>query len=525
MRSDTAPPQRRLPQPVSVGDGPISGDEAVVPDRSLKLLLGLAAMLVVMIAASQVSDTVGPIFMALNLMIVVWPVQRWLSKRTNTVVGAIGAGLVAVTVLALLFWSIGWAASALIAELPHYKDKFSSLYDQGIDLLGRFGITATQITDQLKSIDAGSVAGTVGKVLSSVGGGLSLLVVVLSVLLFMVIDSMDFQARLERVGTRHKPVLVLALQSFAQGVRMYWVTSAVFGLIVAVLTYIGLWWIGVPLALVWAVLSFVTNFIPNVGFVIGLVPAALMGLLEKGVFGFVAVIVLYSVLNFVIQSVIQPKITGDAVGVTASVSFISLLVWAFILGPLGALLALPATLLVKALLIDSDPQARWLNAFISSNPKTSLEEPLFDTRAQVQPVDPLVPQEAPADDRTFDGADPDPQGHMSAPTEGETGEGSHEHHSPATARQVSDAEDSPAFRAGVGKDSERAPEPTDQVVDENRSTEPTSAVETARPRRAETRPDTATLPSTDGVEASKRRATPRWQPERNNEGPAEGRVT
>jgi len=411
MTSETADRRHLHQPPVTRGDGPVPGDEqAGIPDRSLKLLVGLAALLVVMIAAHEVADMVGPIFMALNLMIVVWPVQRWLSKRTNTVVGAVGAGLVAVTLLGLLFWAIGWAASGLISELPHYKDKFSDLYGQGIDLLGRFGITATQITDQLKQIDAGSVASTVGTVLSSVGGGLSLLVIVLSVMLFMVIDSMDFQTRLERVGTRHKPVLVLALQSFAQGVRMYWVTSAVFGLIVAVLTYIGLWWIGVPLALVWAVLSFVTNFIPNVGFIVGLIPAALMGLLERGLFGFIAVIVLYSVLNFVIQSVIQPKITGDAVGVTSSVSFISLLVWAFILGPLGALLALPATLLVKALLIDSDPQARWLNAFISSNPKTSHEEPVFDTRAQVQPIDPLVEQPAPAEDRAFDQADPDPQG-------------------------------------------------------------------------------------------------------------------
>ncbi len=389
-------------QPDVIGDREVlPGDERVGRDRSLKVLVGLASLLVVMIAANQVSDLVAPVFMALNLMIVVWPIQRWLAKRTTKAIGSIGAGFVAVAALAALFWSIGWAASALIKELPHYKDKFTSLYDQGIELLGRFGITATEITDQFKTIDAGSVASTVGSVLSSVGGGLSLLVVVLSVMLFMAIDSMDFQARLDRVGQHHNPVLILALRTFAQGVRMYWVTSTVFGLIVAVLTYIGLWWIGVPLALVWAVLSFVTNFIPTVGFIIGLIPAALMGFLEKGVFGLVAVVVLYSVLNFVIQSVIQPKITGDAVGVTATVSFLSLLVWAFVLGPLGALLALPATLLAKALLIDADPSARWLNAFLAANPKTSREEPVIDTnRAALTP-------ESPDEDDSLLLADPD----------------------------------------------------------------------------------------------------------------------
>ncbi len=353
-------------------------------DRALKLLLGLAAVIVAAIGASQLSDFVAPAFMALNVMIVVWPVQRWLSRRTAPWFGALAAGLLAVVALGLLFWAIGWAASALIRELPSYGDRFTSLYTQGITLLEGFGITATQITTQLSSIDVSSLAGTIGSVLSSVGGGVSLLVVVLSVLLFLVIDSMDFDRRLQQVADRHNPVLILALRSFARGVRMYWVTATVFGAIVSVLTYFGLLLLGVPLALVWAVLAFVTNFIPNVGFVIGLVPAALMGLLEKGWFGFFGVIILYSVLNFVIQSVIQPKMVGDAVGVTATVSFLSLLVWASVLGALGALLALPATLLLKALLIDADPRARWLNAFIAANPKTADEEPVIDTNVRLR---------------------------------------------------------------------------------------------------------------------------------------------
>ena len=65
-------------------------------------------------------------------------------------------------------------------------------------------------------------------------------------------------------------------------------------------------------------LAFVTNYIPNIGFVIGLIPAAVMGLLAKGPWGALFVIVLYAVLNFVIQGVIQPKVAGEAVGVTST---------------------------------------------------------------------------------------------------------------------------------------------------------------------------------------------------------------
>lgn len=112
-------------------------------------------------------------------------------------------------------------------------------------------------------------------------------------------------------------------------------------------------------------LAFITNHIPNVGFLLGLVPPALIAVLEGGVADGILVVVVYTVLNVVIQTIIQPRFTGDAVGLTATVAFLSLLFWSVILGPLGALLAIPATSFVKAALVDADPSARWINAFIA----------------------------------------------------------------------------------------------------------------------------------------------------------------
>jgi predicted PurR-regulated permease PerM len=74
----------------------------------------------------------------------------------------------------------------------------------------------------------------------------------------------------------------------------------------------------------------------------------------------------YSVVNFVIQSIIQPKIVGNAVGLSATMSFLSLVFWAWVLGPLGALLAIPLSLLAKGLLVDIDPTTRWIDPLISS---------------------------------------------------------------------------------------------------------------------------------------------------------------
>ena len=135
--------------------------------------------------------------------------------------------------------------------------------------------------------------------------------------------------------------MIGALQGFVHGTRSYLVVTAVFGLIVAVLDSTALAIMGVPLVALWGVLAFITNFIPNIGFVIGLVPPALVALLTGGWQLALAVVVVYCVLNMVVQSLIQPRFVGDSVGLSATVTFVALLFWAWVLGPLGALLGDP----------------------------------------------------------------------------------------------------------------------------------------------------------------------------------------
>jgi predicted PurR-regulated permease PerM len=121
------------------------------------------------------------------------------------------------------------------------------------------------------------------------------------------------------------------------------------------------------------VLAFVTNFIPNIGFIIGLIPPALMALLEGGPGLMVAVIVVYSAINFVIQSIIQPRVVGDAVGLSTTLTFLSLVFWAWIVGPVGALLAVPLSLFARALLVEADPRTRWALPLISGKPEGGAE--------------------------------------------------------------------------------------------------------------------------------------------------------
>ena len=145
--------------------------------------------------------------------------------------------------------------------------------------------------------------------LSGTLGVLTDLFFLVTVLLFMAFDT-DSTRRSLAVAGQALPDPVAALANFARGTRSYMGVSAGFGLIVAVIDGVALQIMGVPGAFVWAVLAFVTNFIPNIGFVIGVIPPALIALLDGGPGLMIAVIVVYSVINFLIQSVIQPRVVG-----------------------------------------------------------------------------------------------------------------------------------------------------------------------------------------------------------------------
>ena len=224
------------------------------------------------------------------------------------------------------------------------------------------------------SVDKSSIIGLATAILTSLLGVLTSLFFIITLLIFLAVDGSVFGNRMTRHRPGREPVLT-ALGTFAAGTRNYFGVATIFGAIVAVLDGAALLILGIPGAGLWALLAFVTNYVPNIGFLIGLVPPALIALLDGGVSEMLIVIAVYCVLNFIIQSVLQPKFVGDAVGLTSTVSFLSLIVWGFILGPIGAILAVPASLLFKALLVDVDPDAKWLQLFLGDEPIIKHKDP------------------------------------------------------------------------------------------------------------------------------------------------------
>jgi AI-2 transport protein TqsA len=303
------------------------------------------------------------------VVIALAPVQGWLQRK------GVPRG-VATTVLLVLVWAVLLAFVGLLvvsvaqfaALLPDYSGRAEILIGNVVSDLNDAGLVSGQLSDLVQQIDYGQLVGLATDLLSRLTSTASTLVLLLSALVFMAIESSGFPRRLALVG-EERPHLPVAMSLFTQGTRSYLLVSTVFGAIVAVGDWIALAIIGVPAAALWGLLAFITNYVPNIGFVLGVVPPAILGLLAGGWGELIAIVVVYSLLNFVVQTLIQPRFVGDSVGLSMTVTFVALLFWGWVLGALGALLAIPLTLLVKALLVDVDPRGHWLDVLLREEPR------------------------------------------------------------------------------------------------------------------------------------------------------------
>ena len=327
--------------------------------RSAIILLTLACATVVAFGIAAMRGVVTPVFFAFVLTLCVHPLRRWMQAH------GVPRGLATGSTIAAVFALLAGFAAVLVASLA----QFSALLPQYAPQLAELGASITQ---RLESVGFGPeqtqavvdgftpgriigfLAGVLGNITSIVGG----LVVILTMLILMAVDGSRMPALLTHLNY-HRPDLVTAFNGFGGGVRRYMIATTVLGVAQGLFNWLVLVLLQVPGALLWGLLSFICSFIPNIGYFIAIIPPLFFGFLTGGWPTVLAVIVIYGGINSVIQSIVQPKYVGNAVALSETLTFASVLFWALILGPVGAILAVPLTLLARTILLDSDPAIAW----------------------------------------------------------------------------------------------------------------------------------------------------------------------
>ncbi|QRV02170.1 AI-2E family transporter [Arcanobacterium phocisimile] len=344
------------------------GDESVVDmnTNGFMILAVLALLTVVGIGVHSIADVFTPLFLAFTLVLALRPfgqfmmrhhLPSWFASLTTLVLTL----AIIVALLALTVWSLTPVPDMVV----EYSGKFESTMYGFLQWLQGQGVNTRDLMSYANQLNVNSIVAWTWSLIGGLFSVAGLMSIVAIAAFFLTIDTTVTRSRAAIVSQDHWN-MGEALRGFEKRVRHYWIVTTVFGLLVAGIDGIVLQWMAIPLAWTWAYWAFITNYVPNIGFVVGVIPPMLIGLLDSGWQTMVWVLIAYTVINVVIQTLIQPKLTGDIVGLSPSVTFFSLIVWTSIVGMLGSILAVPLTLFFKALLVDSDPRTRWLDVYLVS---------------------------------------------------------------------------------------------------------------------------------------------------------------
>jgi AI-2 transport protein TqsA len=348
---------------------PAGNDNVARPllPRGLLIILGIAGTLVAALGVRAFSDVFAPVFLGLVLSVTVQPLRRLPARRgLPGWVGTLLSLIAVYAIVAALLFILAISGVQLAGLLEDYAPQFQAFLANVNESLEKAGFDTSELQALTAQADPGKLIDFATELLGGVAGILSSVSFLVLLLFFTVTDAGTFTANLARIspaGQRLADAFVL----FAHGSRRYLAVATVFGLVVALLDVVGLVILDIRYAWLWGLLAFVTNYIPNVGFLIGLLPPTIIALLDHNAATALAVVVIYTVINVILQSVIQPRVVGNTVGLSGTLSFLSLILWTSILGGVGALLAVPASLFVKALFVDVDPDRGWVNPLLSSS--------------------------------------------------------------------------------------------------------------------------------------------------------------
>lgn len=336
---------------------PLDSEQQSIP---LNLTLALAALVVIVAGMRAGASLLVPLLLSLFIAVVCTAPVQWLNRLGLSLRLAVWLTLMVIggllTLLGvLLVNSVGTFGEAL----PGIEQKLYEYYLGLLDGLAGLGLAID--TDRLAEVlDAEQFGGWIPALLGEVGNLMMQSVIVALLVVFLLFETLNFRNKISRALANPAPSL-RRFSEFSHTLKRYLAVKTLISLATGALIWVACKLLGVEFPLLWAVLAFALNYIPNIGSAIAAVPPVLLLLVspEGGPVDALLLSAAYLGVNFVMGNLIEPRVMGRALGLSTAVAFLSLVVWGWIFGAVGMLLSVVLTMTLK-IALDSHPQTRWI---------------------------------------------------------------------------------------------------------------------------------------------------------------------
>ena len=338
-----------------------------------------AAVVIIVAGLKSSQDLMVPFLLAAFIATIAATPMFWMQRR------GVPAGfslpfvmILMILIVVLLGALVAQSASAFTAKLPFYQERLVLFQEQTTTLvqpiLDRFGvpIDPSQIFANFSLNTALELAGTT---LAKLGGMLSNSFLIVLTVIFILAEAASFPRKLGDILQNPERDLPYFNQ-FAENVNRYIAIKTSVSAVTGIVVTLFLWALGVDFPILWGLLAFLLNYVPTIGSIIAAVPPVILALVQLGFGSAGAVAAGFFAINIVMGNAIEPRFMGRGLGLSTLVVFMSLVVWGWVLGPVGMLLSVPLTMTAK-IALEANPDTRWLAHLLG--PADALPQPSTET--------------------------------------------------------------------------------------------------------------------------------------------------
>ena len=329
-----------------------------------RFLVAAAALIIVVTGLREASNLVLPFLVAVVFAVVSMPFMRWLLKHhLPQPLAVLITVLAAITVMAVFVLVVGRSVNQFSVVAPRYQVRLQELMNSTLELLEGVGISAAE-WQSLELLPVGLfdiLSGALGAVASFASNTFLVLLTVI----FILMEAAGFHHKLreafgEGIDLGHFDRMTRQVQHY---LVIKTAISAMTG------TIVGLWvaTLGLDFPLLWGLIAFLFNFIPNLGSVLAAVPAVLLAVIQFGPSRAAVIAIGYLAINIVFGNFVEPTLMGRKLGLSPLVVFVSLVFWGWVWGPVGMLFSVPLTMVVK-IALENTQDFRWIAVMLNANP-------------------------------------------------------------------------------------------------------------------------------------------------------------
>ncbi len=333
--------------------------------KAARIIFVSAALVVVIAGMRAAAPLLVPFLLSIFIAVLCLPAINALEARgVHHLLALLLVMLLFVTISLLLVLMVGKSMDEFAYNMPLYETKIMHQWSKFYAWLIDNGINVSKET-VLSQFDPRAGMEMTRAILSGFGNVLANSFLILLTVIFILLEAKSFTQKLRTFGKATDPAQtqVQFIDEFSVKVRSYMSIKSQMSLLTGVLVSMALWLLEVDYPILWGVLAFLFNFVPNIGSIIAAVPAVLLAFIQADATSAFIVAIAYIVINIGVGNVLEPRLMGKELGLSSLVVFLSLVFWGWVLGPVGMLLSVPLTVTVK-LALDSKAETRAWGALL-----------------------------------------------------------------------------------------------------------------------------------------------------------------